>query len=698
MDIKHFSTTQLDLLAAELAADLTATQELLSTLPPPTLAKNGLAILNLLPSSTRTGLGGKTILDLDYDSAVYGPKGAEVPTSSSGIRSGDIVRIEQQPAGSATKWVKTELKKGGVEGVVQRVNEKGISIVLGESDEEAVDKLLAEGKKLWVVKAGNEVVFRKMELAMRRLGEIAEAGQESRLMRVLFGHDAPSAVQEVEGLQFLDDGLNESQREAVRFALGSPDVALIHGPPGTGKTQTFIEVIRQLTGQGKRVLVCGPSNISVDNIVLRLPPSLPAVRIGHPARLLPNVLARSLEVLTRTSEEAQIVNDVRKEVDEKLGQLMMKGKGRLKGSARKEGWRDVRELRKEFRVREAKCVTDLVGRAKVVLATLHGGGARQLRDQKFDVVIIDEASQALEAQCWIPLMNASKLILAGDHLQLPPTVKTETNSRSDKSKSKSAKDTKPPEAPPASTSKYPPPTTLSTTLFSRLLAIYGPSIKRLLNTQYRMHTQIMTYPSVSLYNNELIAAPSVATHLLKDLPHVEDTDDTSVPLIFYDTQGGDYPESTDAPAAPGKKVNLLAESTSNPNEALLCAHHLRLLLDAGVKEEEIAIITPYSAQVSLLTNLIRSQHPAVEIGTVDGFQGREKEVVILSLVRSNDKGEIGFLGEKRRLNVAVTRARRCLVVIGDGETLSREKGWVKDWVAFMEENAEVRFTGLDEIQ
>lgn len=612
------------------------------------------------------------------------------------------MRIEQQPAGSATKWTKTELKKGGIEGVVQRVKENGVSLVLGESDEDAVDKLLQEGKKLWVVKSGNEVVYRKMEKAVRQLGEQAGRGEVTRLMRVLFGHEQPASVQEVEGLTFLDEGLNESQKEAVRFALGSPDVALIHGPPGTGKTQTLIEIVRQFVGQGKRVLVCGPSNISVDNIVLRLPPSVPAIRIGHPARLLPNVLARSLEVLTRTSEEAQIVGDVRKEVDEKLGSLMAKGKGRLKGKDRKEGWRDVRELRKEYRVREAKCVSQLVGRSKVVLATLHGAGARQLYNEKFDVVIIDEASQALEAQCWISLLNAKKLILAGDHLQLPPTVKTETNSRSkdDKKPKSKDKDSNPPPPTPASDSKYPPPTTLTTTLFSRLLDMYGPSIKRLLNIQYRMHTSIMTYPSLSLYSNALLAAPSVATHLLHDLPHVISNDDTTIPIIFYDTQGGDYPESTDALATSTtpKKVNLLSESTSNPNEALLCAHHLSLLLSSGLLESEIAIITPYSAQVTLLTSLIHSKHPGIEIGTVDGFQGREKECVILSLVRSNDKREIGFLKEKRRLNVAVTRARRCLVVVGDGETLTKEKGWVRSWVEWLEENAEVRFMEVGDIQ
>lgn len=687
MDISTFTTKQLELLALELQEDLASTREALSSLAPATLARNGLAILHLLPASQRTGLGGKTILELEPDPSI-GSTSLTV-SSSAGIRPGDIVRVEEQPAGSATKWTKREIKAAGVEGVVQFVKESSVGIVLGDNDEDALDKLVGGGKRLWVVKGGSEVVYRRMEKAVRMLGEAAVNGKETTLARVLFGLSKPDPPKEVD-IEFFDEGLNDSQKEAVRFAVGSPQLALVHGPPGTGKTQTLIEIIRQLAEkQNLKIFVCAPSNIAVDNIVLRLPSALPAVRVGHPARLLPKVLARSLDILTKTSEEAQIVSDVRKDVDDKLASLMAKGKGRLKGRARGEGWKDLRELRQEFRQREAKCITQLVGRSKVVLATLHGAGARQLFGHNFDVVLIDEASQALEAQCWIPLLNAKKLVLAGDHLQLPPTVKSETNNKSSK-KSKKPE----PEADTKDDSNI--PSSLTTTLFSRLQKLYGPSIKRLLITQYRMHKSIMEFPSLALYENKLVAAPQVATHLLVDLDHVEATDDTKEPVVFYDTQGGDFPES-DETNDENPKALMGSESKSNPNEVLLCKYHLKTLLDAGVKEDEIAIISGYSAQVSLLVSSIRSDHPGVEIGTVDGFQGREKEAIILTLVRSNDKREIGFLREKRRLNVAMTRARRHLCVIGDGETLSKEKGFVKDWVGWLEENADVRFPDLAEI-
>jgi DNA polymerase alpha-associated DNA helicase A len=215
-----------------------------------------------------------------------------------------------------------------------------------------------------------------------------------------------------------------------------------------------------------RVLVCGPSNISVDNIVERLAPhKIPIVRLGHPARLLPSVLNHSLDVLTQTSDAAAIVKDVRKEMDTKQASIRKTKSGR----ERKAIYGDLKVLRKEFREREKKCVTTLVGQSKVVLATLHGAGGFQLRDEEFDVVIIDEASQALEAQCWVPLLRAKKVVLAGDHLQLPPTIKSLTSKTKPKSQEKE-KDTE----------EITKGMTLEKTLFDRLLALHGPGIKRML--------------------------------------------------------------------------------------------------------------------------------------------------------------------------------------------------------------------------
>lgn len=416
--------------------------------------------------------------------------------------------------------------------------------------------------------------------------------------------------------------------------------------------------------QNLRILVCGPSNISVDNIVERLSPhKIPILRLGHPARLLPSVLSHSLDVLTQTSEAGLIVKDVRSEMDAKQASIKKAKNGR----ERKVIYTDLKELRKEYRVRERQCVSNLVAGSKVVLATLHGAGGYQLKNETFDVIIIDEASQALEAQCWVPLLAAKKAVCAGDHLQLPPTIKS-TNSK-----------TKPKVKEGDSIIKG---MSLERTLFDRLLLLHGSAIKRMLTTQYRMNEKIMRFPSDELYEGKLVAAENVKDRLLKDLPYeVENSEDTNEPVIFIDTQGGDYPEKNEDEDT-GRKSSiksLLGDSKSNEMEAALVKQHVRKLVDTGVKPEDIAVVTPYNAQVSHILFLIKYSHkdyqvqtapedgidtrfklallaplkdlfPGIELGSVDGFQGREKEAVIVTLVRSNSDGEVGFLGEKRRLN------------------------------------------------
>ncbi|KAL8942875.1 MAG: hypothetical protein Q9216_001418 [Gyalolechia sp. 2 TL-2023] len=544
------------------------------------------------------------------------------------------------------------------------------------------------------VKLANDVTYKRMNWTMDKLKKMEEKDYPT-LMRVLFGLDSPTPIsqdlddlsEEIRSLDFVDPTLNDSQRDAVKFALASREVALVHGPPGTGKTYTLIELILQLAKRSKRILVCGPSNISVDNIVERLAPhKIPIVRLGHPARLLPSVLDHSLDVLTQTSDAAAIVKDVRKEMDDKQASI----KKTRSGKERRAIYGDIKELRKEYREREKQCVSNLVQGSKVVLATLHGAGGYQLRHEQFDVVIIDEGSQALEAQCWIPLLSAKKLVLAGDHLQLPPTIKS---SNSDHQPSKP--DTK-------EKSNLNLPTSLSTTLFDRLLHLHGPSIKRMLKTQYRMHASIMSFPSTAMYDSQLIAAESVAARLLKDLPYpVQDTEDTRVPLIFYDTQGGDFPELDilhNEDTSSVSKSALLQDSTSksNPSEVLLVTKHVVALIEAGVKAEDVAIVTPYNAQVSLVRAALREKEgfEGVEVGSVDGFQGREKEAVVVSLVRSNGNGEVGFLGEKRRLNVAMTRPKRHLCVVGDSETVGKGSKFLKAWMEHLEEHADLRYPDI----
>ena len=492
---------------------------------------------------------------------------------------------------------------------------------------------------------------------MTKISKLTES-EYTPLMQVLFGRSSPAPPEPsaFKDMKFLDPSLNESQKYAIRFALTASKIALIHGPPGTGKTHTLIELILQMLKQNLRILVCGPSNISVDNIVERLAPhKVPILRLGHPARLLPSVLNHSLEVLTRASEAAAIVQDVRKEMDDKQASIKKTRNGR----ERRAIYGDLKGLRKEYREREGNLVDNLIRSSKVVLATLHGAGGFQLRNQQFDVVIIDEASQALEAQCWIPLLSARKVVLAGDHLQLPPTIKSlNAKTRSETKTTAASLDEELQKLGLTDEEKKAARSIeLELTLFDRLLGLHGPSIKTLLTTQYRMHDKIMRFPSDELYESKLVAADSVKARLLTDLPYeVQDTEDTREPLVFYDTQGGDFPEKTEEPLG-ARRSAILGESKSNEMEVAVVQMHVGKLTEAGVRAEDMAVITPYNAQLAALSSVLKERYPGIELGSVDGFQGREKEAVIVSLVRSNPDKEVGFLGEKRRLNGERTRPR-----------------------------------------
>ncbi|KAG6022816.1 hypothetical protein E4U40_004378 [Claviceps sp. LM458 group G5] len=698
IDIPSFATTQLLLLDRELQSDIADTSTLLSAHTPAGLQRAGLAITNLISSSQRTGLGGKTLLELGPDPATS--SSGELPEH--GIRVGDIVLVAEQPAGGARKREIRELEKKASRGVVTKVQRAGVYVALEEGREE-----VSLGGRLWIAKLADEVTYRRMNQSMEKLRSLSEP-EYSPFIRVLFGLSSPSSVvysekeDEADKIEWVDATLNDSQKEAIRYALAAREIALIHGPPGTGKTHTLIELILQLVKRSQRILVCGPSNISVDNIVERLSPhKFPILRLGHPARLLPSVLNHSLDILTTTSEAGAIVRDVRAEMDAKQASI----KKTRSGKERRQIYGDLKELRKEYRERERRCVGNLVAGSKVVLATLHGAGGFQLRNEDFDVVIIDEASQALEAQCWVPLLRAKKAVCAGDHLQLPPTIKTlnsktgvKPSSAKQPSRDRGIEGGGEEEKEDGTASQHDiiEGMGLETTLFDRLLALHGPSIKRMLTTQYRMHESIMRFPSDELYESKLLAAEGVKARLLRDLEYgVRDCEDTAEPVIFIDTQGGDFPERNeeqdDEKGAPRRgKGSLLGESKSNEMEAALVRRHVGGLVAAGVRPEDIAVITPYNAQLAILAPL-KEQFPGVELGSVDGFQGREKEAIVVSLVRSNPEGEVGFLGEKRRLNVAMTRPKRSLTVIGDSETMKRGSRFLQRWMEFLEDTADLRY-------
>ncbi|SCV02357.1 LANO_0F17150g1_1 [Lachancea nothofagi CBS 11611] len=643
----------------EQSQDTELTTRLLESLPIAQLVAKGLAINHLALQNVRTGLAGKLYLELGPDPAF------SADYLRGEVKNGDLVLIKSP---SSKKDSPT------CEGVVTKSTDKLLTIAIDESQEnEALN--LYNSSRLYLLKTTNTITYKRMQSTMRKLCEF-DATPNNDIIQYLIGTPEFIAQNQKLNTKFFNESLNASQKKAIDFSLQNK-MSIIHGPPGTGKTHTLVELIRQLYSQGQRVLVCGPSNISVDTILERLAVVLPnehLLRIGHPARLLERNLAHSLEVLSKTGDAGAIVRDISKEIDETIAKVK-----KLKSfKDRRESWKEVKELRKELRLRERKVIADLILSARVIVSTLHGSSARELvncyshTDHLFDTLVIDEVSQSLEPQCWIPLIshyksNIQKLVLAGDDKQLPPTIKTENN-----------EDVK---------------ETLSRTLFDRLLQKYGDSFRNLLDTQYRMNTSIMEFSSQEMYGGKLKAAESVARWTLADLPTAECNDETEAPLIWYDTQAGDFPEKDE-----DQDGASLTSSKLNENEAHLALFHVSNLISSNVPQNAVGIISPYSAQVSFLKKTIHTKYPSVEIATVDGFQGREKEVIVLSLVRSNDSFEVGFLSDERRLNVAMTRPKKQLCVIGNMETLERSKvKFLKDWVRWSEENSEVRYPDLSDI-
>ncbi|KAH6903121.1 DNA helicase [Coprinopsis sp. MPI-PUGE-AT-0042] len=762
-----FISRQRQLLQQERNAEIERSSLLLTNCGPKLLEQKGLALLGLGVASVNIGLGGKTLIELERPSAYH--TSPIFPPHT--FRNGDLAQIEDISA-----------KKGldAVKGVVYRVSDTRVVIAVDPDSGSAVDSEIPERCRL--VKLANSVTYDRMDKAIDRLEKLG-ASSPPPLIQVLLAQKplSPPSPLSVSDITFFDPNLNDSQKEAVRFCLAAPEVACIHGPPGTGKTHTLIELIRQLTKptdshpNGQRILVCGASNLAVDNILERLlkldstegnskaPGSsqLKVTRIGHPARVMSHqgILDSTLEVKSTKTDQAALVKDIKQELEGVMNTLSGKGKGKKpRGTERKKMWEEVKALRKDYRSRESSIVqTVLQHDSQVVLATCHSAGGRQLRNfdldkpqqesaqgraSVFDVVIVDEATQAMEAVTWVPIFKAKKLILAGDPMQLPPTVLSldAERKKQDKQKAKASaakpkvdkgereepvageseaddegdddeiddeeEEAKPSEAPSEalanldiSKSKKPrrkreailvPPRTLEVTLFERLEKMYGSRVKRMLkDAQTDMRIPIKT-----LYRSKLRSHSSVEAHLLKDLLEDDTEDPDEVlqhPVVFFDTAGCEFFERLEATSTPGSKDSDEG-SRCNENEAMIVKQWVEKLVGVGIDPGQVAVITPYQAQVTLLTSLLRPLYgPSLEIGTVDGMQGREKEAVVISLVRSNDKCEVGFLKEKRRMNVAMTRARRHLCVVGDSSTVVHGGTYLKKWIGWLEAKADIRF-------
>ena len=476
---------------------------------------------------------------------------------------------------------------------------------------------------------GSDATYKRMKQA---LNFITRTGRTElvRLREICLGHKKPS-VEKQDKVHILNHKLNPYQVEAVKKCFQTPDVALVHGPPGTGKTTVLIEIIRQAVQRGQRVLASAPSNIAVDNMVEKLLPyNLRIVRLGHPARVLEPLHHVTLTALQEEHEGQEEIQQMDEERHRLLTQLRRRQERRRGMTYDEERTMQSRIgfLWKKARDQEFALRRQIIQHAQVVLTT-HGGIGNQLAKERFDLVVLDEASQATEPLSWIPITLGKKIILAGDSCQLPPTIYShDAGTRG-----------------------------LSVTLFDRLKEQLPKTLQTLLRYQYRMHEVIMTFPSNEFYEGKLIADDSVKSHTIHELPGVKDFDLTDHPITFVDTAGAGYEEIW----------NDLLESRENEGEAQLVKKILDALLWSGVATRDMALLTPYVAQVKRLKVLCRMT--GLEIGSIDSFQGREKEAVILSLVRSNSKGEVGFLSDIRRMNVGMTRARRLLVIIGDSSTI-----------------------------
>jgi len=635
VDMDSFVLEQRRLLALERDAEVEEANILQSQTSIKELCQKGVAVQKVMVGGQVTGLYGKTVIT--FTSKVVGQ---ELPAHT--LTSGDIVGVRG-----------TDRSESEMSGVITSVKPSSLSVAFTESGEESS---MDETSLYSLVKLANDITYRRLTSALNFLS----SNPCSSLLNVLFNVSPPGVphqqfnpklVNSEGDLVFYNQNLDNSQREAVEFSLKQREVGVVHGPPGTGKTTTVVEIIRQAVKAGDKVLVCAPSNVAVDNLVERLVrEKVKVVRLGHPARVSSQLQKHSLDALISSSEEGGLVRDIYKELDQTLARCR-KGEARqLRG--------EVKELRKELKQREKKAMKEILSRAEVVLGTLTSSSPdsplKHLPEKHFQMTVIDECSQALETACWIVAGGATKLVLAGDHLQLPPTILSKEAAKG-----------------------------LSLTLMERVVNTHKTEVTRMLTTQYRMNSLIMSWSSQALYSGQLTAATSVANHLLSDLPKISSSEMTNTVLLFIDTAGCSMEEMTTS-----NKI-----SKANEGEAALVCHHVKCLVEQGVDVEDIAVVTPYNLQVEILRLNLRPDFPQLEIKSVDGYQGREKEAVVLSLVRSNSKGEVGFLGETRRLNVAVTRARRHLAVICDSETVKNDK-FLGEFVEYLEKEGEVRSASM----
>jgi superfamily I DNA and/or RNA helicase len=524
-----------------------------------------------------------------------------------------------------------DAERNKVEGTINFVNGNRLKITL-RTDE--LPDWAGDGK-LGIDLLFDENSYDEMQNACKQAATLAEKPAEGRLIQILTGAKAPS-FEPLHGLEPCR-GLNASQQAAVNKILQANDLAIVHGPPGTGKTTTLVQAIKAMIKRdNQQILVVAPSNTAVDLLSEKLSDEgLNVLRVGNPARVSERLLSLTLDYKMAEHSHMKEIKRLKKQASAfmDMAHKYKRNFGKAERDQRKALFAEARNIMKEVENSEQYIIKDLVAKAQVITATLVGANHFTVRNLKFNTVVIDEAGQALEPACWIPILKAQKLVLAGDHCQLPPTVKSAEAAKNG----------------------------LATTLLEKSVALH-PEAVVLLEEQYRMHEMIMGYSASIFYDDRLKAHASVARHVLFNNDN---------PLVFVDTAGCGFDEKTEL------------TSTYNPEEAAFLFRHLTQLvsaLDGHYKPENfpsIAIISPYKQQIDTLkeqfqsTPSLQAYEHRIAINTIDSFQGQERDIVYISMTRSNPDSRIGFLSDIRRMNVAMTRARKKLVVIGDSATLSQ---------------------------
>ena len=545
-------------------------------------------------------------------------------------RAGELELLRAGAGDPVRLWRDKPDGEGAIVAVLAKRKPGRIAVVIEADDLEALD-----AGAMHLDRDEPTATFDRGARAIGRMRDAKAGTDEARLRDVLFGEKPPRYAKPPE-VTWRDRELNEPQRVAVTHALAAQDIALIHGPPGTGKTRTLVEVIRQKVALGEKLLVTAASNAAVDNVTAQLvAEGVECVRLGHPARVSPVVEDRTLDALLEASGDFALARKWHTEaVDRKRRARMRLERGQIRHHELRDEMREANALHRDARKQLAGAQEAIIARMPVVCATAAGTDVALLGDAVFDTVILDEATQAPDPIAMVALLRGRRAVLAGDPCQLPPTVIDPVVAREG----------------------------LGTTFFERL-AQSAPDAVRMLVVQHRMNEALMAFPSASMYRGKLVAAAHVAAQRLEDLGLPADPARPGA-WHFIDTSGRGWTEerASDDP------------STRNPGEAERVAVEARRLLARGLAAADLAVITPYDAQVRLLKELLAAEVAAgLEIGSVDGFQGREKEAILVDLVRSNDDGDIGFLADRRRMNVALTRAKRFLLVIGDGATLGGDE-------------------------